>query len=155
MTRCSIEAFTRLQASPLLVRPTPLRTYKDPNSLNEARLNVILNIDAIHGVLEKFHKEVKSNNKMERTRVQRRQNAKKNIQPVNITIGDYVMARTHVKREHKLQCKWGGPWLVKEAKSNLVFVMEDLLSAKQQTLHAQRIMLYPVTRGLLTAFEEL
>lgn len=114
-----------------------------------------MNIDALHEVLKKVYKEVQSKNETEPTQVERLHNAKTNIQPVNITIVNYVMVRAHAKREHELQSKRRGSMSVKEAKSNLVFVVEYLSSDKQQTVRAQRIILHPVAWGFLITSEEL
>lgn len=44
---------------------------------------------------------------------------------------------------------------VKEAKSDPVFILEDLINAKQQIVHAKRSILYPTTQILIIASEEL
>lgn len=75
------------------------------------------------------------NDPVSRTRAQRQHNAEANAQPLNVSIGNYVMVRTDAKHEHKLQAQWHGSILIKEAKSNLVFIAEDLINAKQQTMH--------------------
>lgn len=57
-----------------------------------------------------------------------------------------MIERTRAKREHNLQSKWSGPVQVKEAKSELIVVGDDMLNSKQQTVHTQRILLYPIAR---------
>lgn len=124
-----MEVFICLKAEPLLVRSSPLRMYRNAHGTDEARIATISDIEALHNALENVYKEVSKRNRMNRTRAQKWQNAKTNVLPLNITVGDYVMIRTHAKREHKLQFRWRGPMLVKDAKSSLVFIVQDLVNA--------------------------
>lgn len=66
-------------------------------------MNEIINIDALHEFLEEFLREVGENNSMSSTRAQTWHGAKTNMQPLNVSIGGYVMVRTPAKREYKLQ----------------------------------------------------
>lgn len=65
------------------------------------------------------------------------------------------MVKTHAKLEHKLRSKWREPILVKEAKSDLVFDVKDFLNARQQTVHARRIVVYSIARETPTVSKEL
>lgn len=79
---------------------------------------------------------------------------KKSVQPGNIGIGDYVMVRTHAMHEFKKQPKWYRPMQMKETKFGSVLV-ENLLNNKQQTAHAQRILLLFKARGSSAICKEL
>lgn len=153
--RCPMKVFTGLRPSPLLVRLTPLRKYKDLRAIDEARTAEIINFSGLHEVLVKVHKEESNNNMVNRSRALRCHNAKTNVTPLNINVGDHLMIRTHAQRDHKLQSKWRGPMLVNEAKSALVFTVEDLSNAKQQTVHAQRMLPYTISTTTAHISEEL
>lgn len=153
--RCPMEVFTGLKASPLIIRPLPLRKYMSVKALDEARTMQVINIDRFHQALENIHKEVSDNNTANRSRALKWHNAKTNVTPLNINIGDYVMIRTHAHRNHKLESKWRGPMLVVEAKSTLVFVVKDINNGSQQTVHAQRMIPYPISRNATMISEEL
>lgn len=150
-----MEIFTGLKTPPLLISPTPLRIYKDVRATDEAKMAEIINIAVLHEAVEKVHKEVEKKNTANRTRAQKWYNAKTNVLPLNIAIGDYEMIRTHAKREHKLQSKWRGLMLVKEARASLVFVVEDLINAKQFNVHAQRMLIHPINKTSPHVSEEL
>lgn len=53
------------------------------------------------------------------------------------------MDRSHVEMIHTLQAIWRGPMRVVEVKSDLGYTVEGLIHIKWQTMHAQRMMLYP------------
>lgn len=86
--------------------------------------------------------------------VQKCNNAKTNVLPLNITVGDYIMTRNHAKREHKLKSHWCGPMPAKEAKSSLVFFVEDLIDAKQVTVHTQLVIPFAINKTPPRASEE-
>lgn len=150
-----LEVFTGLKPSPLLVSPMPLRKFKDIAAINEARTRELANITAPHEALDEMHKDVVESSSKQRTRAQKIHNARTSVTPLNIAVGDYVMIRAHARKEHKLQTKWRGPMLVKETKSPLLFVVEDITNAQHLTVHAQRMVPYPVTKGNERASEEL
>lgn len=72
-----MEFFTGLQASLLLLRSTPLRQLNDRETIPKARTKEIVDINALHAVLQKLHKEVNNNSKTECTQGQRQHKAKK------------------------------------------------------------------------------
>lgn len=125
-----MKVFIGLKASPLLIHRSALRRYKVVRAIAEARTAEIININRLHETLEILQNEVEGKSMEDRTRAMKRHNAKSNLILLNITMGDYVMIRTHVHRDYKRQYKWCGPMLVKQAKSSLVFIVEDLFNAK-------------------------
>lgn len=102
---CPIEVFTGLRAHSRFIRTAPLRRYREMKVLDENRGKKIVNIDMFHAVLEEMHKEVLENNRLRRSRAEQIHNAKTNIVPINIAVGDYVMIRTKASRQHKLQSR--------------------------------------------------
>lgn len=65
------------------------------------------------------------------------------------------MVLKHAKRNYKLETKWPGPMSAKEAKSNLLFFVKDIVNEQQLTVHAQGITPYPVNERHLEASEKL
>lgn len=150
-----MEVFLGLKPSPLVIRPLPLRRYCDLNSVSEERCKQILNLGTLAEALDQRHKEVNMQNQYRRKQAQRIHNAKTNVSPWNIDVGDYVMVRTHCNRNHKLQTNCRGPMRETEAKSSLVFVVEDIVNANKMVVHAQRMLSYPVSQQGELAFAEL
>ena len=59
-------------------------------------------------------------------------------QPAQFQIGDYVLVLCMVPR-NKLRVRWLGPSRVVDTVNSNVYVVEDLLTSKQTTVHAQRL----------------
>lgn len=109
----------------------------------------------LHEAFDQIPKDVAETNDMRRTRAQKVLNARTNVLTLNINVEDHAMIRSHTRKEHKLQINWRGPMRVRKAKSALVFIAEDLVHAQQLTVHAQRMVSYPVTKPSDCASEEL
>lgn len=155
-TQYPMEIFTGLRPAPLLIPTTPLRKQRDMRAIHEVRIKEIANdLSALQEALEHVHKEVSGNNSANRSRARRVQNVKTKIVLLNIDLGGYVTVRTSAKPKDKLQSKWLGQMLVKQAKSNLVYLMEDIIDARKLTVHAQRMVPYPVTKAAEQLSEEL
>lgn len=155
MIRCPMEAFTGMQPPPLLVRPSPFRRFWDLEALDRERCTSLVDIDRMHTALSHMHKELAEHNLKRRTQSQKLHNAKTHILPINIELADYVMIRTHAKREQKLQARWHGPMRVVASKSDLVFEVESIVDGSKSVLHAQRMVPYPVTPRGKQASSEL
>lgn len=82
-------------------------------------------------------------------------NRRKNMQPLNISVGDFVLVRRAVSAGHKLNFKWTGPRRVITAKSELVFEVEDLLQRKSEAVHARHRILYLANMDRKTAHPTL
>lgn len=121
------EVISGLQQPAMAILPLPLRTYyRDLRTIDEKRWKEIMNIGSVHHVLEQMRKEINGYNRSRQTRAHKIHNMRINVLRLNIDKGDYVMGRTRSKRNQHLQTKWRGPMRVKEAKTNLVFVLEDI-----------------------------
>ncbi len=79
--------------------------------------------------------------RLEKRQVQRH-NEKTNIQPINFSLGDFVLVRCAQKKGHKLQLSWRGPRRISKVISAWVFEVEDLNSSKKEIVHARRICFY-------------
>lgn len=93
-----MEVFTGLKPSPLLVRLMPLRMFKDVKVLDEARTPELINITTVHEVLDQMHKDVSETNAIRHTRAQKIHNARTNVLPLNINVGDNVRIRSMRER---------------------------------------------------------
>lgn len=154
-TPCPFIMFTRIKFATLLTRPNPLIQYEDLDELCAARRKAILNIVFLQATLDGIHREVPEINDKRRASACKRHNRKDNVLHVNFSIGDYVMVCSHAKLNHKLQWMLTGPMHFVEVKSNLIFIVEDLLHTNPQTMHAKRMMLYPARKREQAASQEL
>jgi uncharacterized membrane protein YgcG len=59
-------------------------------------------------------------------------------QPAQFQIGDFVLVLCMIPR-NKLRARWLGPSRVVDTVNSNVYVIEDLLTSKQTTVHAQRL----------------
>lgn len=92
-----------------------------------------------------MHKDVSMENIQVCTRTQQVHNVRTKVLPLNICAGDFGMVRVRVKRGYKLETKWKGPMCIVEPKSSLIFVVENINSSRQFTVHAQLSVPYPLT----------
>lgn len=82
-----MEVFTGLEASPLLVRSLPLKTFRDMKVLNDVRLRRIVEVGSLQKTLEAVQKKAARNNQRTRTRVEEIHNVQAKVLPINIRIG--------------------------------------------------------------------
>lgn len=108
-----MEVFTGLTRSSITIRLIPIRKFRDLNSLDTARIAALADVEVLHDASHCMHKEVANSNSLRRTRSQRIHNLRINVAPLNFSIGDYFMIRTHNKKIHKLQSKWRDPMRAK------------------------------------------
>lgn len=146
MMLCPMKVFTGLNPSAHLVRPSPLRRFRDLKDINEERAIQLVNIRSIYEALAGMHKNISTRKEHKRTQSQTMYNAKTNVLPVNFEVGDYVMIRTHAKRSHKFRPQWRGPMNVTDAKSHLIVDVENLNDGSKLDTQAQRMLPFPATR---------
>lgn len=97
----------------MIIRPMPRQKYKDIETLNKARVAAITSTVMLHNALDRMHKKEAANNMLRRTRAQTVHNSNTSVARLNVIVGDYIMIRTHAKREHRLHSKCSGAMLVK------------------------------------------
>lgn len=85
----------------------------------------------------------------------KKHNVRTDVLPWKVSIGDYKMIRAHVQRKHSLQAKRQCPMRVKEAKSSLILVVEDLMYAELITVPSQTTELYAVNKRRCYASDTL
>lgn len=103
--RCPMEVFSGLQPPAMVIRPIPLRPYRNMRTIDEERCKEIMNIGSMHDALQQMHENIVDRNRSRRTRVQKIHIARTNVLPLNIYISSYVVVHTLSKRNHKLQTK--------------------------------------------------
>ena len=109
---------------------------------DELRVKQLVSIGQTQQVLNNIHCEVAGLTSSSRRRLIEQHNRKTNVQPVNYTIGDFVLVRRSNTGRHKLAFVWQGPQRVTAAKSELVYEVESLVSGKVEIVHARRLRLY-------------
>lgn len=155
MLRCRREDFAGLKLPPKMGHATPSRKCCDLKLLSSARIEAISDVTILRDALDEVHSETATQNTLHRTRAQKAQNSKTNIFQLTISTGDYVMIRTHPKKDHKLQSIWCGPMCLVEANSHLVFVVKVIVNAKSVTVHTQSIFPYLIAEHITHASEKL
>lgn len=143
--RCHMEVFTGPTLSPLLFRPTPMKTYRTLQAIGDERLRSVVNVGKLQKSFDGINKEKSSNSVRVHTKTQQLHNAQTSVLPVNIVVGDFVLVIVSAKQGHKLQRKWNEPMRVVEAKLHLLFVVKDINSSQKMRAHVQRLIPYPVS----------
>lgn len=150
-----MRVFLRLEPSSLVFRPWPLKRFYYLKILSEERCKKLINVGIMQEALEKVHQDAHSRSERRSTRARLVHNAKTNILPLNIEVGDYVLIRTHAMRNHKLQAKWRRPMKIFEANSSLAFIVESIVDKSRMNVDAQHILPYPISTGGEQASAEL
>ena len=101
-----------------------------------------LDIEKLQNAVEEMHREVDDMVTAERELQVASHNLKTGIHPVSFQIGDFVLLRRAKISGHKLAFMWTGPKRLKECKSPLVYVVEYLVSGKQEEANSRRLVLY-------------
>ena len=140
--RSPLEVFNGRRPRRPLMRATPPTTYEKAFSMDEVRLKQVIEIEKLQESLENMHKHVNEEITKNRKRQVESHNKKTLVTPVNFEIGDFVLVQRAASAGHKLAFKWIGPRKVVKANSNLVFVVEDLITQKRETVHASRLIRY-------------
>eukprot|EP00171_Calliarthron_tuberculosum_P002687 IDg2687t1 len=156
--RTPLEVFTgHLPVRPLL-RAMPAAQHHTARTAEELHARRLVNIDATQKALAEMHSEVSGLISASRHRQVTAHNKRTNVHSANFCTGDFVLVRHAVGGRHKLAFVWTGPHRVANAKSDHVFVIENLISGKREAVHARRLQLYradmdgkPVTQQLLRA----
>lgn len=118
----------------------PLRTYRTLQGIDKEGLLSVMGVGKLQVSFEAIHEELSSRNEQMHTKAQQLHNARTNVLPVNIVVGDFLMVRVNAKQGHKPQMKWKGPMRVVEAKSHFLFVLEGIARSKKLTARAQRVI---------------
>lgn len=95
------------------------KSLEEIAAIDDARTQEVANTATLHDVLGNVDKDgVQSSLKL-RTGPQRIHEARTNVALLCVTVEDYMMIRADERKEHKLQTKWRGAMLMRNAKSPL------------------------------------
>ncbi len=101
-------------------------------------------ISGLQTAIENIHKAKSDCVTKRRIEEIKRHNQRTNIVPVNFEKGDFVLVRRAHKKGHKLSFKLVGPRRIVAVKSNWIYDVVDLVSGKQETIHASLLTPYRV-----------
>lgn len=142
--RCPLTVFTKLpQNTPI----TAIKERFDKNieikSISDIRMKQLINIERLQKCLEEMHKDVARRAEKKRHAAVSAHNRKTGIRPVNFVVGDFVL-RGLFRRERgrKPSLRWVGPYRVVAAKSEYIFVIQDLLSGEEVESHGRRLKMF-------------
>lgn len=153
--RTPLQVFTGREPRLMLVRPEPISELSRHEPMEVAKAREVAKLQLLHTAMNDMHRTVAVGNEKRRTQAQRRHNALTRVTPVNFAIGDYVMVRSTRGRQHKLSSRWVGPMRIVEARSDLVYEVENLTRTRNETVHAQRMLHYPAANAEDDVTEEL
>lgn len=140
--RTPMEAFTGQRSRRSLLRALPPSVYSTAATLDEAQAIRVIGLESLQAEIQNMHVDIGERISVSRARKVAAHNKKTNIQKVNFVDGDFVLVRSATSPPHKLAFMWQGPRRIVETKSELVFIVEDIVSGKREVVHAARIILY-------------
>lgn len=86
-----------LRPSLMVIPPLPFCTYWNLKAIEEEHCKSIMSLRDMHCALESMHTEIMEGKCARCTRVQMINNARNNVLPLDITMGDYVRVRSDCK----------------------------------------------------------
>lgn len=160
--RTSLDVFTGCKPTRPLLRALPISSYRTVPGLSEVRSKELVGISETREGFEQMHREVLELSSRRRQNSVSRHNAMTNVRTTRFEIRDFVLVRRAHDKGHKLKFMWCGPRRIVNVKSAWVYVVQNILSSKQETVHARRLMKYKsdidgkeVDPGLLSYAEHL
>lgn len=158
MFRSPLEVFTGQKPVRPLLRALPVADYLMAKTADEIQARKLTGIDCLQDALHEMHRDVRGLISKSRQRQIQAHNSRTNVSTANFDVGDFVLVRRSVMGGHKLSFIWAGPRRVVECKSGFVYVVQDLISSKRETVHVRRLLRYrsdmdgkPVSPKLLNA----
>ena len=121
-----------------------MHEYQNVLSIDAVRATQVLNISDLQDSLERTHRDVSERIDKARTRARKVHNSRTNVAPINFRVGDFVLVSSSVNTmgTHKLMPKWKGPRRIVSCDSERVYKVENLITKKQEKVHARRMILY-------------
>lgn len=132
--------FIQINPFVVLVWQLLLRRLQNPKMPSLEKPSQPFNIKSVHATLVPMCKDTSTRKQPRQTQKQMRHDAKPDVLPTNIEIDDYIMVRTHAKGLNKLKLLWGGPLMMTQARSHLLFEAGIIHDRKKFVTHAQRIL---------------
>lgn len=137
------QVMTNAKRTTPLLRLLRVEKYLKFDSLPELRARQLISLTSMQESFEQLHRSLNDRLTAARKKSIDIHNKRTNVQPVSFCTGDYVLMRVaQPTKSHKLSFKWIGPRRIVEVKSDLAFVVEDLLSKKSEVVHARRLKFF-------------
>lgn len=156
--RSPLEVFTGHKPVRPLLRALPVAMYSTARSENEIHTRQIMHTETLQKAMAEMHREVSGLISKSRRRRIEEHNRRTNVFAASFDVGDFVLLRRAVSGGHKLSSVWTGPRRIVQCKSDLVFVVQNIMNAKLETVHARRLLKYradmdgkPATKKLVQA----
>lgn len=140
--RTLLEVFTSNRPTRPLLKALPLHKYVSIDQIEKVRARQLVGIAGTQRTMDAMHKEVVGLSSASRKKAVESHNDKTHVQVANFHVGDFVLVRRAQPKGHKLQFVWRGPRRIKEVKSEWVYVIEDVLRSRLETVHAARLLFY-------------
>ncbi|ETP09513.1 hypothetical protein F441_14620, partial [Phytophthora nicotianae CJ01A1] len=119
---------------------TPVRVK--PATIKDIKAIRGVNFEKLKKVLDKMHKKVAEARNLARKNG-RTKAAKRGCEMAQFAFGDFVFyADVWAHRRSKLPVKWCGPARVVDTSSNLIIVVENLLTGERREAHASRLKFF-------------
>ncbi len=123
--------------------PLPVLQGKTPSvlSVEEARAMQRMNISRLQYAVDIFHK--RTNERVTKRRIEEiKHKEKTSLVAISFEKSNFVLVRRAHKKGYKLPFNYVGPRKIISVKSNWGYDVNDLVSGKQETIHASRLTPY-------------
>jgi len=142
--RCPLTAFTGLpQDNPLSTIKTRVGGKLVTRNIEDIRTSQRNKLESLVSALDDMHKQVSEASAKKRQSAVNAHNRKTHVRPINFTEGDYVLRGIlQSKTGRKPSLKWNGPFIVRECRSDYIFVIEDLVTGEREESHGRRLKFF-------------
>jgi len=140
--RSPLQVMTGIIPTRKILELEPLPDGVTTKNITEARAIQLLSIINLQESLDNIHRKVGERLTKNRKRDIKHHNQKTNIIYPNFNIGDLVLIRCASEKGHKLKFKWKGPRRVMGSIHEMVYLIQDLITQKQEQVHATRMVIY-------------
>lgn len=153
--KTTLELFTVLKPTEILVRETALLQFKDYQSLEEERMKAIIEIQAVQNSMNELLKEVTAKCDKRRSKARDLQYSRTNTMPFIFFIGDYVKACRSVGRSHNLNASWHGLVKVFKVMAYTAFQAQSITWTIKEIIYAQRLARYSAKKAHQSASDKI
>ncbi len=142
-TRSPLQVMTCIYPRRPILRVLPSgATPLQARTLTLAQAQQAYSVSVLQKALDELHKDVGRRINTRRKRAIEEHNRKTNIVLPRFSVGEFVLVRRTDKTGHKLSFRWSRPRRIIACPSELVYVVQNLNSSRQERVHCARIILY-------------
>ena len=117
----------------------PFKDSIRQGKVDDIRARQLVSVEQIQNALELVHNDVKGFVTKHRQQYIKAHNRKNNIQPVDVSNGDFIRVRTVEKEGHRLGFTSRGPRRVVNTLNPLVYEVENFKTESREKVHAKRL----------------